>query len=228
MKKLALALIGLTLVGSSAFAQTTGVLSRNAVGYIRQTTVKSNFFLLTHNFKDLNGAPVTVTNLIGNQVPNGTAVLLWDPVGQSYRTENRSAGVWFPGTNVLVPGVGFWMKMATTLSHSNNYQIYLMGEVPDKTTLPTNSSSFLPGLNLVANPYPITITFTGLVSTLVPRNGDSGLFWDEDTQTYVTENRSAGVWFPGTNVVKPGKGFWYKNSRATATNWVVVKPYTWP
>jgi len=218
----------LALIGNAAIAQTNTVLSRNAVGYIRQTTVKSNFFLVTHNFKDINGGAVTVTNLIGNQVPNGTVVILWDPSIQQYHFESRSAGVWIPGTNVIFPGKGFWLKMATTGSHSNNYQVYLMGEVPDKTTLPTNSATLVSGLNLIANPYPTTVPFTNLLGSIVPRNGDIGMFWDEANQQYFFESRSAGVWIPGTNVVHPGKGFWYKNTRATPTNWIVVKPYTWP
>lgn len=228
MKKLALALIGLTLVGSSAFAQTTGVLSRNAVGYVRVTTTKSNFVMVANNFISLDGAPLTVTNIIGSQLPNGSAVLLWNEQSQSYVVENRSAGNWNPGTNRLTPGRGFWIKMPTTASHSNNYQVYIMGEVPDKTTLPSNSVTVLPGLNFVANPYPTSTLFTNLPIAVGGRNGDAALFWNEGNQSYGAANRSAGNWNPSTNILYPGQSFWYRSSRSTNVTWVQAKPYTWP
>lgn len=228
MKKMIVAMLGLAVIGSAAFAQTNSVLSRNAVGYVRLTTVKSNFFLVTHNFKDLNGGAVTVTNLLGNQVPNGTTVILWNESQQSYFFESKSAGIWTPGTNPLVPGRGFWLKMATTPSHSNNYQVYLMGEVPDKSTLPSNTQTIVPGFNLIANAYPVSTPFTNLPAAIGGRNGDSGIIWDEAGQTYTFESRSAGIWTPGTNVIRPGQGVWYKSARSTNVTWTQVKPYTWP
>lgn len=228
MKKLALAIAGLALIGNAAIAQTNAVLSRNAVGYIRQTTVKSNFFLVTNPFFDINGAPVTVTNLIGNQVPNGTIIIMWDPATQGYIFEQRNAGSWLPGTNVIRAGRGFWMKMATTLAHSNNYQVYLMGEVPDKTTAPTNTDTIMPGFNLIANPYPTSTPFTNLAAAKGGRNGDIGIMWDSSIQGYVFEQRNAGAWLPGTNVVLPGQGVWYRSTRITNVTWNTAKPYTWP
>ena len=228
MKKTLVIALGLAVLAGGAFAQTNQVLSRNAVGYIKQTTVKSNFFLVTNPFNDINGGPVTVTNLIGNQVPNGTVVMLWDPSGQEYRFETRSAGLWIPGTNRIGPGRGFWLKMATTASHSNNYQVYLMGEVPDKFTLPSNTMAVLPAFNLIANPYPVTTPYTSLVASLPPRNGDVGILWDAANQAYVFESRSAGLWIPGTNMLSPGQGFWYKSSRTSNMTLTVTKPYTWP
>lgn len=228
MKKLALAIAGLALIGNAAIAQTNAVLSRNAVGYVRVTTVKSNFLLAAHSFKSLDGAPITVTNLIGNQLPNGTAVLLWDDVNQSYIPENRSAGNWTPGTNIIDAGRAFWIKMPTTGSHSNNYQVYLMGEVPDKTTLPTNTATIRPGFNFNGNPYPVSTVFTSLPAAANGRNGDAILFWDTPSQSYVPANRSAGIWTPNTNVIVPGQGFWYRSSRSTNVTWQQVKPYTWP
>lgn len=231
MKKLALALIGLTLVGSSAFAQTTGVLSRNAVGYVRATAYKGNFVFLTHNFKDINGAAVTVTNLIGNQVPNSSSVIFWDPLkppSGGYVTETRIAGAWDPGTNNIIPGKGFWLRIPPTAT-SNEYQVYLMGEVPDKTTLPTNSQFVIPGFNMFGHPYPVSVSFTSLALAVSGRNTDSAIFWNNSPPFgYYTETRIAGSWDPGTNVVRPGQGFWYRSTRTTNTTWVQPKPYTWP
>ena len=118
--------------------------------------------------------------------------------------------------------------MATTASHSNNYQVYLMGEVPDKTTLPTNTQTIAPGFNLIASPFPVTEAFTNLPAAKNGRNGDKGLIWDALSQTYSPEQRSGGIWTPGTNMISPGQSLWYKSSRITNVTWSQTKPYTWP
>lgn len=227
MKKTLVTALGLAVLAGSALAQTNIVLSRNAVGYVKVSAVRSNLHFVTHNFVALDGAPVTVTNLIGAQVPNGSSVIVWDPAAQAYRFENRIAGFWFPGTNRLVPGRGFWLRVPPTAA-SNSYQVYLMGEVPDRFTLPTNTQQVLPGLNMVGNPYPITTRFTNLTIATTAINGDAVIFWDDAAQAYRFENRIAGFWFPGTNEVRPGRGFWYRSSRTTNIVWQQVKPYTWP
>lgn len=226
MKKLALALIGLTLVGSSAFAQTTGVLSRNAVGYVRIETVRSNFHFIANNFISIDNAPITVTNLIGNQVPIGSAVLVWDPSVQQYRFENRLITGWNPGTNRLNTGRGFWLKIADAAA-SNAYQVYLMGEVPDKTTQPTSTIPVTAGFNMLSVPYPVTVKFTNTTLAKSGAIGDAAILWNPVGKAYVFENRLITGWNPGTNTLSPGQAFWYRKASGS-TNWVETKPYTWP
>ena len=138
MKRIALAIAGLAVISTAAFAQSNQVLSRNAVGYVKVEAVRSNFHFIANSFKDINGGPVTVTNLIGNQVPIGSAVLVWDPSMQQYRFENKLITGWNPGTNRLNTGRGFWLKIADA-GPSNTYSVFLMGEVPDSTTQPTST-----------------------------------------------------------------------------------------
>lgn len=227
MKKSLVLALGLAVIAGSAFAQTNQVLSRNAVGYVKTQGLKDKFVMLAHNFKDINGGVVTVTNLIGNQVPNSSALIIWDPSAQAYRFETRIAGAWDPGTNPIAPGRGFWLRVPPSAA-SNIYSVYLMGEVPDKFTLPTNSQPVLPGFNMVGHPYPVTIPFTSTVLAINGRNTDSAIFWDPATQSYHFETRVAGAWDPGTNVLQPGQGFWYRSTRTSNIVWQEVKPYTWP
>ncbi len=227
MKKTLVIALGLAILGGNTFAQTNQVLSRNAVGYVKADALKDKFVMLTHNFKDLNGAPVTATNLIGNQVPNSSSIILWDPGAQAYRFETRVAGAWDPGTNPIPPGRGFWLRIPPSAA-SNTYRVYLMGEVPDKLTLPTNVATIVPGFNMVGFPYPITIPFTSSVLAINGKNTDSAIFWDPTGQAYYFETRVAGAWDPGTNVLQPGQGFWYRSTRTTNMTWTQSKPYTWP
>ncbi len=220
---------GLAILATSSFAQTQ-VLSRNAVGYVKIDAVRSNFYYIANNFFSLDGAnvPITVTNLLGQQVPAGTLVNVWDPVAQTYRPENKIGTAWFPGTNRLFPGRGFWIKIPNN-APSNSYAVYLMGEVPDKNTLPTNTATVLPGFNAIANPYPTSMRFTNSVVAKSGVAGDIAIFWNPNNQTYGgQENRIGSTWFPGTNMLIPGQGFWYKSIRSTNFTWIEPKPYTWP
>ena len=227
MKRIALAIAGLAVISTAAFAQSNQVLSRNAVGYVKVSTTRSNMHFMAHNFLDINGGPVTVTNLIGSQVPNGSVVIVWDSGNQAYRFENRVAGQWLPGTNRLVPGRGFWLRVNPAAA-SNAYQVYMMGEVPDGSTLPTNSQTIVPGLNMLGESYPVSVKFTNTTLATGGRNSDVAIFWNEAAQGYVFENRVAGQWLPGTNVVSPGRGFWYRSTRTSNVVWTSTKPYTWP
>lgn len=227
MKKSLVLAAGLAILATSSFAQTQ-VLSRNAVGYVKIDAVRSNFHFIANNFFSLDGAnvPITVTNLIGNQVPNGSALFLWDPATQSYRSENKGFAGWTPGTNRLNTGRGFWLKIADT-GPSNVYQVYLMGEVPDKNTQPTSTVPIVTGFNMVSMPYPVSMKFTNTELAKAAVNGDAVFFWNPVTKTYYGENRGFAGWVPGTNDVYPGQALWYRRAGGN-TNWVQVKPYTWP
>ena len=226
MKKSVILALGLAVIAGSAFAQTNQVLSRNAVGYVKISAVRSNFVFIANNFKSLSGGPVTVTNLLGTQVPNGSAVFVWDSAAQAYRSENRGFAGWTPGTNRLDLGRGFWLKIADA-GPSNVYQVYLMGEVPDKNTAPTTTLPIVTGFNMVANPYPVATKFTNTAIAKAGVNGDAVFFWNPEAKNYYSENRGFAGWVPGTNMVSPGQSFWYRRSGG-ATNWVEAKPYTWP
>lgn len=235
MKKLALALIGLTLVGSSAFAQTTGVLSRNAVGYVKVTIPKGKLALIRNDFEDISGSGLAITNVIGDQVPVGSTILLWDYTfnpAPKYIPINKAAanrGGWGAGgTNRLVRGQSFFMQIPSSAA-SNEYQVYMMGEVPDKTTAPTSTVGVITSLGMYGHPYPVSEYWTNTTLAKNAAVGDSLLLWNGDA--YVPYNKAAanrGGWGAATNVIlAPGQGFWFQTSNASS-NWTVPKPYTWP
>lgn len=225
MKKIVIAALALGLIGNAAFAQTNSVLSRNAVGYVKVDAVRSNLSFIVHNFIDINGGPVTVTNLLGTQVPVGTSVLIWDSAVQQYRGESRTIVGWSPGTNRLTAGRGFWMRIPAGAA-SNSYAVYLMGEVPDKTTLPTSTVSVVSGLNMVGYPFPVRTHWTNTTLAKSAPIGSQALFWNVTGQSYQGASRTVVGWSPSTNVLSPGQGFWFRTT--SATNWQEVKPYTWP
>jgi len=223
MKKLAIALLGLTVVSSAVFAQTNQVLSRNAVGYVRVDTPSNKLNLVRLDFVNLAGGQYTVTNLIGNQLATGGALFIWDLSNQVYVGENKTKSGWTPGTNKIVRGGGFFIY---SLSNNN---VFLMGEVPDAITAPTTTVHGLAGLNLTGYPFPADVTFTGSPYFAGSALGDAIFLWDVTGQNYSGFNRTKSGWTPSeyTNLTfRPGQGFWYQ--RAGAGSWTFSKPYTWP
>lgn len=224
MKKLIIATLALTVVGSSVLAQTNQVLSRNAVGYVRVEAPSNKLNMIRLDFINLAGSPYTVTNLFGNQLSQGAVVYIWDISNQVYRTESKQLRGWSPGTNAIRRGYGIFMQ-----SFSNT-QIFLMGEVPDQSTAPTTVVHGLAGLNLTGYPYPADLLFTNSPYFANAVQGDILYTWNVDSQTYNTYSRQLRGWSPAdhTNLVlKPGQGFWYQRT-AGNVSWTFPKPYTWP
>ncbi len=225
MKKIVVAMLGVATAATMAFGQTNQVLSRNAVGYIKLNIDKGDFAMIQNPFINLAGSDYTVTNLFGDQLPSGSSVFIWDEAGQTYVSENKGFGGWFPGTNVLDPGNGFFLTIGAA-APSNNYSIFMMGEVPDRFTQPTGTVPYVNGFSMVGYPFPVTTEVTNTTLAANLPSGSTVFLWDQAGQTYVSENKGFGGWFPGTNVLNPGAAFFL--STTVSTNWVEPKPYTWP
>lgn len=224
MKKLVI--VAGVMAAVAANAQTNQVLSRNAVGYEKVVVSTGQLVLARNDFNNLGGSPYTVTNLIGNSLPQGSSVLLWDSVGQSYIAENKTRSGWSPGTNVIRRGAGFFMSVPSAAA-SNSYDVFFMGEVPDATTAPSTTVNGVTALAMYGFPYPVAQFWTNMNIAKNAVSGDSLLLWDVSSQQYVAHNRTRSGWGTGTNVViNPAQGFWFKTA-ATQT-WTEVKPYTWP
>ena len=229
--KLALLCILIPLVSS---AQTTGVLSRNAVGYIRVDLQKGEMRILTYPFLCLstnNLDPTPMNTMYFNTVPPGTCIYLWDAAASMYRSEilvsNRVSGLkWMPNKNLLTPGRGFWMKIPA-FAPSNQYSIYFMGEIPDDYTAPTTTVEVLPGMNLLGYPYPTEAVWTNLNIAKTASIGD--VIYTFTNGSYHSSACITGPrWIPGTLTLHPGEGFWYKSKSGTTRSWEEPKPYTWP
>jgi len=219
MKRIGVVIAILALVGV-AYGQSTQVLSRNAVGYVRVAAAKGTLSLIAHNFVSIDGSTVTTTNLLADQAPANSVVYGWNRANQAYFSENYIGGFgWFPGTNVLERGNGFWLKIPSGAA-SNSYDIYLMGEVPSETNL----DNIVDGITLSGYPYPVSTLWTNTDLAKSAAVGDKLYYWDG---SYKTINYIDGFgWFPSDVVIEPGMGFWYLTTNASL--WQETKPYTWP
>lgn len=226
MKKISAIVLGFLIAEASALAA-TNVLSRNAVGYVQVSVETGKLTLARMDFEPLNGVPFAITNLIGDQLPSGSSVLLWDKSAQSYIPVNKTRSGWGSGgTTIIQRGESFFLRGPGSGS-SSGYTVYLMGEVPDSITAPTSTLAAVPGLGMYGFPYPVQVHWTNTFLAKSAIIGDTLLIWDYDDQSYVPVNKTRSGWSDPSVVIKPGQGFWYRNIGGQI-EWKEPKPYSWP
>ena len=218
------------------------VVSSNIVGYEKITLTPGlnmigNQFLAVGGdaFKNINGMFVDSSEMVaGTGDDNADSILTWN--GSSYNKvyylddwDNN----WYdsddanePSEVVFTPGQGFWFK------HIGDEPITttLAGEVPSGDSY---SVSLTPGLNFVANPYPMAICpnsesfmVSGAIAGTGDDNADSILTWngssynkvyyldDWDNKWYDSDDANDPV---STTIFNPAMGFWYKHLGEGAT-----------
>jgi hypothetical protein len=222
MKKILLLVLAVSLVGSLAFGQTQ-VLSRNAVGYIKVNVAKGNLMMIQTPFENLNGSGrFNIGELLGSNFPSGTKSYFWNKDLQEYKSETFTTR-WIPGTNTFLRGAGMFVNIPGTAA-SNSYDIFMMGEVPDKNTAPTSSMNVVQGLQMMGFMYPVATPLTSTVLKTSAKFGDKLYYWKAD-QTWGSETFTTR-WVPGSLIFEPGQSYYYKTTNAQV--WTETKPYTWP
>ena len=220
MKKTIIALAVIALVAPLAFGQE--VLSRNAVGYVKVTAPKG-YTLASMDFESMGGGS-TPADIIGDQLPDGSSVIFWDPGAQQYVGELKTRSGWInPGTNEISFARAMFLRVPAT-AVSNEYQVYLMGEVPAAT----GQTHAVNGFYFQAYPYPVSVLWTNTDMSKQAADGSSVILWDTTTQAYVGSLKSRSGWnAPGPSMVlNPGQGFILRATAPLTVN--ETKPYTWP
>lgn len=228
MKKLTVLILAIALVCPLAFGQTQ-VLSRNAVGYVKVTVASNGYNLVRIDFEGL-GDDTTVSNVIGEQLPNGSFVHIWDRSLKTYVSVQKPlrGGAW--GANVLNRGDAFWLRVPGLVATSNEYTVFLMGEVPD--TFGGGGTSSIPnltGIDAIGYAYPAEIRW---VDTELASNAPNGAFlhvWNGSNYLSYQKPLRGGWPSAASNVVlHPGQAFWYRPGSSVTQTWTETKPYTWP
>jgi len=236
VKKILLLVLGVMLVGSMVFGQTTQVLSRNAVGYVKISAPRGGLTLARNDFISLAGNP-TPSNLFGlSTFPIGTKLYIWDNIGARYNLELLSSNAfthivkWSPNTSTLSPGHGFWIAVPGTAA-SNIYEGFIMGEVPDKNTSPTARVDIVTGINMFGYPYPSEVRWTNTQLAKSAQIGDTLFTWNGSSyqQNIFTSNAFTHVvkWSNTNQVLMVGQGYWFKRVGSSLSSYE-TKPYTWP
>jgi hypothetical protein len=200
---------------ASSMAQ-SNVYSLNVVGYVNVPVVANNFYLL-NNPLDVGGGDV-ITNVFPINDPNfdSSIVFTYAPLTGLTPVETYFGGFgWYPGTNVLVPGTGFYLYPTETTN------ITFVGSV-----ITSNTITFAPGFSLVGSAFPASLSLTALGITnsvdsdLVYRYSGGGLNdistyfggygWYETTNGNPVDGGTGGpITGPSPNVAE---GFFYYNA----------------
>ncbi len=229
MKKITALLLGSLIVSSAAFAQTNAVLSRNAVGYIKIPLQSNRLYLVSNPFVNLQAGPQLVSNVFA-AVPPGTTVSVWNEAGQiydNYLRNTRGAWVGAAATAQLARADGVFIRMPAT---NAPVDLFLMGEVPDRFTAPSNLVQRVPGISMVGYPYPVTTRLTNTVMANAVPNGSTISIWNPAANAYnnyLKNSRGAWVGDALTVDLQPGVAMVIRATNA-ANSWFESKPYTWP
>ena len=244
MKKLTAFFVGATLmVGAIASAADTAT-SVNVVGFEKFTVSTGQLALVRCDFLSV-GSPLTVSNVFGTTLPIGTQLYFWNGLAYTIDTYSRYlvsppsnyATNWAPGTNLLVTGKAFWIRLPA-VAPQPSYDITVAGEVPGNTRQPSNTVGVLPGLNMVGYSYPTQIAWTNTTMASQAVIGDRLYLWNGSA--YNIYNYARILVSPPSNyktnwggaksvVLQPGQGFWYSRDAAAAPfNWTEIAPYVLP
>ncbi len=233
-KTMWIAMVG-AFAASIVAASAQEVLSANAVGYIKRTVPAGGGF---QTFAVSLNSMTESSNVFGRtsiaaEAPRGTTVYFWSLTptpGWLSSTKGLSGWNAVYSNRVVAPGEGFMLKSATTSTVP--IEVTITGEVPDVDPLSVaivGSSN----LNMVANSYPVDVTFGQTLLAINAARGSVASFWD------TTLNGGKGGWLSTTKglsgwnavysnrVVQAGEGFMLKEAGVSRV-WTNAKPYTWP
>ena len=226
MKKL-MSLVALAVVGSVVAASAQEVLSANAVGYVKRTIPAGKLQIVSVPFDNIasdEGYKFGETQ-IANDLPQGSQVMFWDDVAQSWSAGGKGAKGWnaAQANHVLAVGEAFFVRN----NSAADLEVTAAGEVPSDATL-KRAYAGSSALSIVAAPYPVDVKFgdTELANQLP--QGSQVMFWDDVAQSWSAGGKGAKGWnaAQANKIVAAGEGFFIKT--ATEGSWEAVKPYTWP
>lgn len=222
-----ISIVVFALAGSIALGQCPDI-SINAVGCIKLVAEKGKFTLGRSDFESMNrSGGLTVSDMLGEQLPVGSQLYLWDRSAKMFRIAVKPLGAGWGSAGItrVARGEGFWIRVPESAA-SNRYPVFIMGMVPSCKTAPTTTMS---GVNMLGLPYPVQMKWTNTdIAKTAPVNSTVYL-WNQSNQTYSAYVKSAGAGWDGAAadvILYPGQGFWLRNTGTF--EWAEAKPYRWP
>jgi len=197
------------LVAAGTLASNAQVYSVNAVGYVNKTVAKGTFALLSN---PLNASNNTVSNILNN-VPDDTALYIWDTAGKKFLIDsyNSAFGGWQTlGNSNINPGSGFFIKAPAAA----DVKLTFVGEVPQGTGANALQTPLVPGFQIVSSQVPQAGTITDLGYT--PQDQDSVYQFNTSKQGYDIYQYDAtfGSWSPDLKPLDVGEAVFLNTSKA--------------
>ena len=170
-----------------------------------------------------------ITNLF-HVVQDGDAIYRWNPTIQDLDPNPYDFRPPVPPGElkawhfILQPGEAVFY-----LNAGHNVTQTFVGEIihgPYTNPIPYGSIAVLGGglYNAYGSISPVTQNITNVLAGLAPADGDQIFFWDPNTQDFAPNGPTYSAflhsWFPSTNVVQPGIGFFYMRAAPEQSQWV--------
>jgi len=250
MKKILIVLTAVLMIG--AIFVMADVTSQNVVGFSKVTIPATNgLTLIAIPFDAFSN---TLAGVFGtNQLIQGTTksaanadkVYIWNATLQSFASyaqltngEFYSLSGWpaSKATNIMSPGMGFWLQSSPTTAVSRT--ITIMGEV---VSVLTQSVEIIAGLQQISYPFSSSIALTNTDfgsdginkgTTKSAANADKIYVWVVSQYVAYALNGTDSKWYnvsgwpgtPATNTLQMGEGFWFQRLSNTMT-WTETNKY---
>ena len=223
MKKMLLVMAAAALVaGDRVQAQSETVTSVNVVGYYSVTIPANGAALVTPVLESFGSG--NVTDLIGDQLPSGSTVFIWDRLSSGYISANKTRSGWAGAgaTNLILRGDAVWLVPP---KDGQARTVTFMGEAPGSYNLAaTTTVHNISGADAVGYSYPTDIMWTNTSLAAQLPVGAVVFTWNLSTQEYQSFNKTRSGWGTGASLqIKAGQAFWV--STAVPLDWQEVVPY---
>ncbi len=197
--------ITLAVVAFAAAAVQATTASANIVGYAKVNAIGGQLTLVALNFS--GGS--TISDLIGDQVPQGTVVNLWDKDGNTYVTDTKTrAG--FSSTATVDLGDALWISAGGSAGATN--EIIFSGEV---LTDATNTVTYSTGIEATGYFYPVSTSWTDTDISVQAPQGSVLNVWNGSS--YTTSTKTRGGW-SANPTIGVAEGFWLQVPSETTVN----------
>jgi hypothetical protein len=194
------------------------------VGYYSVTIPANGIALVTPVLESFGSG--TIVDLIGDQLPVGSSVYVWDRTSNGYLSATRGARSGWSGTgatSLLLRGDAVWL---VPTKDGVQRTVTFMGEAPGAyNQAATTTVHNISGADAVGYAYPTDTLWTNTALSSLLGAGSSLHVWNMATQGYDTFTKGSRSGWGGaaTLTIKAGQAFWVTTS--APIDWSEVVPY---
>ena len=214
-----LILVAVGVVVSIALAEE--VRTVNTAGLHKHTVDPGDLILVAPTVDNLEGNQLS--DVLGDQLPNNSAVFIWNGLGYDPPATKSALGGWTPNYTVI-RGQAIFVQNAASASGPVTFGF--TGELPEARNGGGTTTVSVSGLDAIAYPYKIDIEF-GTTQTAIDAPLNSAVFfWNVGSQAYdpPSTKQALGGWGAASvRVVGIGEAFFMEAPSPFSSD--EVQPY---
>ena len=201
----------------AALAISFSAQANDIVGYAKVTATAGELTLVALNFEPTS---TSIADLIGDQLPAGSILHIWNKSTGSYDTKNKAGRGGWQAADINL-GDAFWIEAGG----SGSYEVILSGAV--KTV--DNSTTLDEGIDATGYFYPVETTWgaTDLAGAL-PAGSILHVWNGSGYTTYNKAGRGGWNTAAQAQTIGPAQGFWVElpSSQVGDFSWSETRPFS--